>query len=394
MLAAPLSTARKISPRGRPIVAAPPTAPLDIPVPTATDIGAKISTLDGIADIEREQGPGAALRTTRTLAAEFRREFGTTGCPTAVSTHDLVTAPYPTKFGLWRAHVSPSPFLAITNRLVIVRWTDSGGIARTMLWEPSDLALDANTPYFAAIGRGVPERVRSFVVDKAAATVGEHLREAGIAPEDVDYLAFDHLHTQDVRRSIGTIRPQPDISPDEPVTAQFPNARLIVQRHELIAMRDLHPIQRPWYQPETFVDVDPERLLVIDGDRLIGPGVAIIRTPGHAIGNQTLVLNTGTGIWALSENVIATECLTPEHSRIPGISRWSGNWGQEMVLNANTIESTATQYNSCILEKTLVDRSQTDERFLQFFPTSELTSSVLSPGTSPTFTHGSITHGG
>lgn len=394
MLAAPLSTARKISPRGRPIVAAPPTIPLDIPVPTAKDIGAKISTLDGIADIEREQGPGAALRTTRTLAAEFRREFGTTGCPTTVSTHDLVTAPYPTKFGLWRAHVSPSPFLAITNRLVIVRWTDSGGIARTMLWEPSDSALDANTPYFAAIGRGVPERVRSFVVDKAAATVGEHLRGAGIAPEDVDYLAFDHLHTQDVRRSIGTIRPQPDISPDEPVAAQFPNARLIVQRHELIAMRDLHPIQRPWYQPETFVDVDPERLLVIDGDRLIGPGVAIIRTPGHAIGNQTLVLNTGTGIWALSENVIATECLTPEHSRIPGISRWSGNWGQEMVLNANTIESTATQYNSCILEKTLVDRSQTDERFLQFFPTSELTSSVLSPGTSPTFTHGSITHGG
>lgn len=393
MLAAPLNTLKKMVPPGGTIVGPPPTAPLEIPVPTTTDIGAKISTLDGIQDIEREQGPGAALRATRTLAAEFRREFSATGSPTAVSTHDLVTAPYPTKFGLWRAHVSPSPFLAITNRLVIVRWTDSGGVARTLLWEPSDLELGANAPYYAAIARGVPERVKNFAVNKVATTVLERLREAGITPEDVDYLAFDHLHTQDVRRLIGTIRPQADISPDEPVTAQFPNARLIVQRHELLAMRDLHPIQRPWYQPETFVDVDPERLLVIDGDRLLGPGVAIIRTPGHAIGNQTLVLNTSTGIWALSENVIATECLTPEHSRIPGVSRRSSNWGQEMIINANTIESTATQYNSCILEKTLVDRSQPDERFLQFFPTSELTSSVLSPGTSPTFAHGSIAHG-
>ncbi|WP_454789616.1 hypothetical protein [Mycolicibacterium lutetiense] len=391
--AAPLNTLQRMIPSGRAIVGTPPVAPLDIPVPTTADIGAKISTLDGIEDIEREQGPGAALRTTRTLATEFRREFSTTGCPTSISTHDLVTGPYPTKFGLWRAHVSPSPFLAITNRLVIVRWTDSGGVDRTMLWEPSDLELDVNVPYYAAMGRGVPERVKNFVIKQVATTVLERLREAGITPEEVDYLAFDHLHTQDVRRLIGTIRPQADISPDTPVTAQFRNARLIVQRQELLAMRDLHPIQRPWYQPETFVDVDPQRLLVIDGDRLLGPGVAIVRTPGHAIGNQTLLLNTSTGIWALSENVIATECLTPEHSRIPGVSRRSSNWGQEMILNANTIESTATQYNSCVLEKTFVDRSQADERFLQFFPTSELTASVLSPGTSPTFTHGSITHG-
>ncbi|WP_156024811.1 hypothetical protein [Smaragdicoccus niigatensis] len=392
MRAAPLDALKKLGPRSSSMVTPPPAEPLEIPVPTTTDLGAEISTLDVIHGIDHSEGPGAALRTARLRAADFRHEFAQTGKPTAVSTHDLVTLPYPTKFGLWRAPASPTPFLFITNRLVIVRWTDSDGQQRILLWEPSDAELDANTPYFASISRGIPERVQNLAV-KRYATVIERVREAGIDPADVDYLAFDHLHTQDVRRLIGTTRPQADISPDFPVEAAFPNARLVVQRHELVAMRDLHPIQRPWYQPETFVDINPDRLLVIDGDRLLGPGVAIVRTPGHATGNQTLVLNTDSGVWALSENVIATECLTPELSKIPGVSSWAKHWGQEIVLNANTIESTATQYNFCILEKTLVDRSATDERFLQFFPTSELTSSVLSPGTAPTFTHGSIRHG-
>jgi hypothetical protein len=167
---------------------------------------------------------------------------------------------------------------------------------------------------------------------------------------------------------------------------------MIVQRTELAAMAELHPLQRPWYQPETYADLRPQALLVIDGDVLLGPGVAILATPGHTIGNQSLVLNTSTGVWASSENVIATECLTPEISRIPGLSRWAHRWGQELIINANTIESTAEQYNSCVKEKLIVDRSAADARFLQFFPSSELTRSRLAPGASPTFTHGGIHH--
>lgn len=189
---------------------------------------------------------------------------------------------------------------------------------------------------------------------------------------------------------IGTVTPQPDISPAAPVPALFPNARLVVQRQELEAMRDLHPLQRPWYQPQTMVDLDPAKIAPIDGDRLLGPGVAIVRTPGHATGNQTLLLNTETGIWAMSENVVAAELLTPEYSKIPGVAAWASRWGQELILNASTIESTALQYNSCVIEKALVDRAQADERFLQFFPTSELTASPFAPGTTPTFSHRSL----
>lgn len=106
-----------------------------------------------------------------------------------------------------------------------------------------------------------------------------------------------------------------------------------------------------------------------------------------------LVLNTDTGIWASSENAIATECRTPEHSRIPGLARWARQWGQEVILNANTIEDAARQYTSLVLEKSLVDRAQTDSRFLQFFPSSELTTNRYFPDTTPTFSHGDFSHG-
>ncbi|MFE3223444.1 hypothetical protein [Nocardia sp. NPDC059228] len=119
----------------------------------------------------------------------------------------------------------------------------------------------------------------------------------------------------------------------------------------------------------------------------------MVKTPGHVFGNQSLVVNTSTGIWVSSENVIAAEALTPEHSRLPGPARGAREWRQEIVLNANTMETTADQYNSIILEKTLADRSQADPRFLQFFPSSELTGVWTNPGTHPTFHHGHLTHG-
>jgi hypothetical protein len=56
------------------------------------------------------------------------------------------------------------------------------------------------------------------------------------------------------------------------------------------------------------------------------------------------------------------------------------------------LETTADQYNSIILEKRIVDRAQADTRFLQFSPSSELTAHWTSPGTTPTFSHGRITH--
>lgn len=90
--------------------------------------------------------------------------------------------------------------------------------------------------------------------------------------------------------------------------------------------------------------------------------------------------------------MVAVECLVPQHSKLPGLRRWARRWGQDVVVNANTIEAIAEQYNSAVLERTLVDPSARDERFPQFLPSSELTRRWTNPGTAPTFVHKHITH--
>ena len=336
--------------------------------------------LDAFDAVDRSAPFGVQLRQTREAAAVFRADLLTTGLPTSVATRDLVTLPYPTRFGLWRAAATPSPYLSITNRMLVVRWDDAG-TTRTLVFEPSDHERGEATPYFARMAAQTPRLVQDRIVTRHA-TVLENLAALGIAPEEVDYLAFDHLHTQDVRRWVGT----------STEAAAFPNARLVVQREELDAMADLHPLQRPWYQPETFRDLRPEALAAIDGDVLLGPGVALVATPGHTLGNQSLVLSTSDGVWAVSENVIAVEAMVPEHSRIPGVRRSAESWQREVVLNTNTPEALADQYNSVVKEKCLVDRSQRDSRFPQFLPSSELTPSPYFPGTKPTFVSGAVTH--
>ncbi|SFQ99177.1 hypothetical protein SAMN04488564_101797 [Lentzea waywayandensis] len=334
----------------------------------------RIDTLD---KMDVEGGPGARLRVVRERGAAFRREFATTGTPDRIVTRDLVTLPYPTRFGLFRASRAIAPFLSITNRMLVIRWHDDGR-ERILLFEPSDHEYGRYTPYFEDLSGRTPDVIERRMV-KVHGTVPGHLERLGIAPEDVDYLMFDHLHTQDLRRWIGA-------------TPYFPNAKVIVQRDELAALTELHPLQKPWYQPDTYRDLPPEAFLPIDGSVVLGPGVAVIKTPGHVFGNQSLVVNTSTGIWVSSENVIAAEALTPEHSKLPGLASWTRRWQQEVVLNANTVETTADQYNSIILEKTLADRSQADPRFVQFFPSSELTGAWTNPGTRPTFSHRQIVH--
>jgi hypothetical protein len=335
---------------------------------------------------------GEQLRLVRDDARRFRDVLTSTGVPEYVESFDLARVPYPTEFGFFRAGRRSSPYLTFTNRLIVVRWRDGSGGRKTLLWEPSDVALGQNTPFFADLARHTPGFLRAIAFKHIADPV-DHLRRIGIEPGEVDYLAFDHLHTQDCRRLVGTNGPTPDLSPTAPVTPTFPNAKLVVQRAEWDLVRNMHPWQARWYQPGTYADLRHDAVVLIEGDVLMGPGVALLSTPGHSTGMMSLVVRTGSGIWASSENVVATEMLTPEHSRIPGVRRAAAAWGLEVILNGNTIEHTALQYNSAIKEKSVVDRSEADPRFLQFFPTSELTHNPFMLGTSPTFAFGRMVHG-
>ncbi len=335
---------------------------------------------------------GEQLRLVRLEAARFRRLFAATGTPEYVDTFDLARVPYPTEFGFFRVKGQPSPYLTFTNRLIVVRWRERTGRRRTLLWEPSDVALGRHVPFYADLVRQTPKWLQGVGYQHIGDPI-DHVRKLGIDPAEVDYLAFDHLHTQDCRRLVGTNGPAADLSPDVPVAPMFPNAKLIVQRAEWDLVRNMHPWQSRWYQPATYEDLRQGTVLPIEGDVLLGPGIGLLSTPGHSTGMMSLVVNTSTGIWASSENVIAAELLTPEHSQIPGVRRAAAEWGLEVILNGNTLENTTAQYNSVIKEKSVVDPSARDGRFLQFFPTSELTRNRVMVRTAPTFAHERLQHG-
>ena len=339
--------------------------------------------------------PAAQLREIRSAAPAFKEWFRNTGTVTGMASRSLVTLPYPKRFGLWEACSLPVPYVWMTNRMFVIQWVEDGR-TKTLLAEPSDYDLGVETPFLKRAIDRLPmgnERALDTLFTRHA-HVEEHLAAFGIRPEDVDLLAFDHLHTQDIRRLVGTKNPAPDLGyADRPVPATFPNARLIVQRDEFEHVKDVHPFQARFHQSWTYSDIDEDKLLITDGDVLLGPGVALLRTPGHTLGNHTLVVNTERGIFTSSENGVAVESYAPEHSKIPGIKKWAAEWGYEVVLNFNTPEFASWQYNSMIKEKLIADPIQSHPALPQVLPSSELTRHRLAPGIRPTFEHGELTIG-
>jgi hypothetical protein len=338
----------------------------------------------------RAPSAGERLAEIRKCGVELRERILASGVVSCVRTFDLADAPYPTKFAFGGAARSPVPYILFTNRVNVVQFETATGELKTLLFNPTDVARSAETPYFANMRR----RVGEFFWSRMMAAfkrprADECLASLGLSAADVDYIAFDHMHTQDVRAMLGTT----PADGAEALTAIYPRAKLLIWRPELDTFRGLHPLQELWYVRDGVRHVPRDRLLVCDGDVLLGKGVALVRTPGHTVGNWSLVLNTDTGVWAVSENGISCDNYAPKASAIPGLERYARQEGVEVVLNSNTLEGRNEQYTSMVLEKCLVDRCRDRPEFYQHFASSELRSSPLMPGLSPTYRHGTIHSG-
>lgn len=325
-----------------------------------------------------------ALRET---AARLRERIVDSGRPLGVATGQLRTHPYPTAFALGEVPRSPAAWVSLTERMLVVQWRDEDEVTRTLLWEPRD---HERSPFLPEAFLG---RRRAPLRTVAHGTVPGHLRALGIAPEDVDYVAFSSLQNQDLRRLLGTTGPATDLgSPRGPVGGWLPAARLLVARAEWAALAHLHPLQRPWYQATTFADLPAERVEPVDADALVGPGIALVATPGRTSGHMSLVLNTDSGVWVCSSNGVAAEAWAPRTSRIPGLRSWAVAWDRAMVPHTNDPVAAAPQYDAMVLERELADRGATAP-FPLCLPAAELARHRLSPGIAPTHVHGGIEHG-
>lgn len=106
-------------------------------------------------------------------------------------------------------------------------------------------------------------------------SVGEGLKPFGVTPEDIDIVIITHLHHDHVAK--GTL---------------FKNAKFIVQQAELDGATHPHPTVAPQYPSHFFTGLNFE---TITGDREICNGVAVISTPGHTVGGQSVVVDTAKG---------------------------------------------------------------------------------------------------
>lgn len=288
----------------------------------------------------------------------------------------LVRVPYPTRYAFRDAYAGISPYLHIINRLFVVQFEYEGKI-KTLLISPSDIYADEETPFFKMLTNslGPFKNMLRPLLSPVYQTVEDVLNKLGLAPEQVDYISYDHLHTQDIRKWLGSGGRKP----------YFPNAKLLIMKNEWEFAKDLTPNQKNWYCPDGVEGVPEDRVVQLEGDVMLGESVALLDTPGHTIGNHSFATRVDKGVFVTSENGVSPESYAPEHSKVPGVKKYNENYNMEVVLNGNTLDGSSEQYISMIKEKYVAGPSIFDKRFPNMFCSSQLAGYWLFPTTKPGF---------
>lgn len=359
-----------------------------------TRVGARaIPEFDGVHDVWPR---GDRLKAVREAAAAYKVRFTRQGQIRAVKSVDIAAAPYPVKYAFHDAVSVPTlPLISMINRMVVVQYDDWNGTPRTLVFEPTVPAGSAEAPFYRNLQKLTAKLPGGKQIEKVALKYyyepDQVLAEVGLSAEDIDFLTFDHLHVQDPRMILGSTETIPGES--EPRTPLFASAKMLVHSRELATLQSLHPMQWAWYVEDGLGGVDPDKFVTFDGDIELGPGIALLWTPGHTDGNHSLVINTPDGVWVSSENGISLDNWQPELSKIPGVKKYATVFGREICPNANTLEDSLDQYDSMVKEKTLADPCKKDPRWLQILPSTELAPWKRFWPVVPTFVHGGIEYG-
>jgi hypothetical protein len=373
-----------------------PTTSADADISTArlAAIGARpIPEFDGVHDVWPR---GERLAAVRDAAAAYKVRFKEQGQIRAVKSVDVAAAPYPVKYAFHDAVSVPTlPLISMINRMIVVQYDDFNGTPRTLVFEPTMPEGSAEAPFYRDLQKLIDKIPGGSIVQKAVLQYYDEpdsvLDKLGLSPDDIDFCTFDHLHVQDPRMILGST--EVIDGEKEPRKPLFGDAKMLVHSRELATLESLHPMQWAWYVDGGLGGVDPDKFIAFEGDIELGPGIALLWTPGHTDGNHSLVINTPDGVWVSSENGISLDNWQPELSKIPGVRHYHEKFGREICPNANTLEDSLDQYDSMVKEKTLADPCKDDPRWLQILPSTELAPWKRFWPVVPTYVHGGIEYG-
>jgi hypothetical protein len=335
-------------------------------------------------DAHRPTSSSRRLERIRALAPAFKQDFLRAGPATAVRTLPVARAPYLVSYAFNRACTLPFKYLLFQNRALLVQFKQRGEL-KNLLFNPTIPERSATAPFFAQVAKRfhMPGPVQRAIV-REGPPLPEQLSKLGVRAEQIDYLAFDHQHVQDLRPYLGTAN-QPSM---------YPNARVLVQRADWEASVQPHPLQKTWWVAQSTEGASTANLVVLDGDYQLGDGVALLYTPGHTWGNQSLFFRApDSGCYTVSENGICMDAYAPLHSKISGLTAHARASGEEVIMNANTLEGALDQYNSMIKERLLADPYKADPNFVQHYSSSELVHTAMAPGLRPTHSIGEVNEG-
>lgn len=343
-----------------------------------------------IRKISHFEGTRSALRpldrvaNVKQAAQDFRRDMFKLGKVRYYQSFELVRVPYPSKFAYTNAYAGFSPMLHLCNRLFVIQFDSAEGL-KTLLVSPSDWEHQRETPFFKQLtdSAGPLAGMMENLVAKKTNTVLNILQSIGLKPEDVDYITYDHLHTQHVTRWLGANGQK----------ALLPNAKLLVMREEWESTHALIPWQNQWYCPDGIAGVPMDKVILLDHDVMLGEGVALVRTKGHTEGNHSIVAHTDDGIFVTSENGVSLDAYAPLQSKVRGVAAFARRTGAEVVLNGNTLEYAIDQYISMVQEKAIAGDSKRLPGWPNLAPSSESAGYWLFPQTAPTVWVGELKYG-
>lgn len=156
-------------------------------------------------------------------------------------------------------------------------------------------------------GDKLKEKLRA-IYDFDSPTLIQGLQDFGVHPEEVDIVVDTHLHFDHCG---GNTRLEKD-----KVVATFPNARYIVHKGEFEHAKSPNERDRASYMPENYMPIEAAgKLSLIEDDRVIAPGVELIRVPGHTADMLCVKLSGGGKTAFLFADLIP---MTP-HLGIPWI---------------------------------------------------------------------------
>ncbi len=141
---------------------------------------------------------------------------------------------------------------------------------------------EANVLIEAGIGPKLSDKERDIYAYEREPGIPDALAEAGLQPVDIDLVILSHLHFDHVGALVTPGR-------DGELTPLFPRAKHVVQARELEAWRRPDPRSKPSYKPENLALLEDEgRLLVVEGDTDVAPGIRVRVTGGHTAGHQAV----------------------------------------------------------------------------------------------------------